>query len=280
MALLTGVSTRPSGSDSYWPPVGTKVAWRVAQPIQDLMDQDVKYTKFGNLGIVGNLDHLKKHGGHTPWRSGSKRGIIWAKDTECPHGFLEWLLAKCRSNYDTMWLRFFNCDNGQYDPAGNYLGYSADHHFHAEVQDGHENQRVTLFDDFMMEMHPEEFAMNAAQEAMLKRVDGNITALMNMLMNGVSPTGNETTSGGQDRIYLFDHMDDDRDAVNRKLDEGLTALSRRLNEVPNAVKLSVAEELAKLNINVTPEQQKQLVDGIVAGVNRPMSGTWSTNPEV
>lgn len=260
---LTGISTRPAGSDGYWPPVGTRVPWVLAQPIQDLLDQDTKYAEFSNLGIEGNLEHLKKHGGHTPWRAGSKHGIIWAKDTHCPPGFREWLIAKCKSDYVTTWIRFFNIEGGQYDNAGNWLQSSTDEHFHCEVQDGHENEHVTLFIDFIKETQPQENAV---------AIEAKLDALLNMFVEGTSPTGTETTGGGIDRIWIYKHMDE----IEKRTSDKIAAVGAKLDGLPEAIRAAVAA----MNISLTPEQLKQLEDGIVAGVNRPASGTWSTNPEV
>lgn len=151
MALvIVGAVTRPEGSDSYPPEVGTVVPYAFAQPIVDLDEQADEYGWL-DLGKLGNLEHLKKHGGHTPYRAGSKRGIVWALDRKMPADFTPWLVAKCASNYETRWLRFWNCDYKQFDNAGNYLGPSGDGHFHGEVEDGHELEHVTLFDDYARE---------------------------------------------------------------------------------------------------------------------------------
>jgi hypothetical protein len=152
MALVNlGTVTRPSGSDSYPPAVGTVVPYAYAQPIVDLDAQADKYG-WRNLGILGNLEHLQKHGGHTPWRAGSKRGIVWALDRTMPAGFRQWLVAKCKSDYDTTWIRFFNIDGMQFGQDGAYLRTSADHHLHLEVEDGSELKHVTLFDDYAREV--------------------------------------------------------------------------------------------------------------------------------
>lgn len=146
-ALQHGVAVRPVGSDSYWPPVGTSVAWTLTQPIQDLVDQG-EAAGFPNLGTIGNTAHLQKHGDHTPWSAGKERGRIYAKDTQMPADFEAWLVAKCKSSYNTLWIDFFNINNKQYDNAGNYLGYSADAHLHISVRKGYEDTHVSLFKDY------------------------------------------------------------------------------------------------------------------------------------
>ena len=126
------------------------VPYAYAQPIVDLDAQADKYG-WRDLGKLGNLEHLKKHGGHTPWRSGSKRGVVWAMDRTMPAGFRQWLVATCKSNYDTTWIRFFNIDGMQFGQDGTYLRSSADHHLHLEVEDGSELKHVTLFEDYAQE---------------------------------------------------------------------------------------------------------------------------------
>lgn len=271
--ILSGVAVRPPGSDGYWPPVGTRVPWTATQPINDLMEQDLKYPQFSNLGVIGNTDHLKKHGGHTPWRPGAVRGKVYAKDTACPPGFLAWLLKKCKSDYHTMWIRFFNCDNGQYDAAGNYLGWSGDHHFHCEVQNGYENQRVTLFDDFVRETQVS--VMDARQEAILTATKNLVAGLQEMFVNGTSPTGTETTGGGIDRVYVFRHLDEDRDSIKKVVKDEITALRTSMSaEVHTAVLAAVAD------LGLSDAQVEKIATQVIAAVNRPVSGTWSTNQEV
>src|SRR4029078_4085300 len=79
----TGSYVRPQGSDSYPPAVGVSVGWVLAQPVQDLLDQG-RALKWRNLGTIGNLAHLQKHGDHTAHSAGKVRGVVYAKDTELP----------------------------------------------------------------------------------------------------------------------------------------------------------------------------------------------------
>lgn len=134
----------------YWPPAGTKVPWQLTQPVQDLLDQGERFG-FRNLGTAGNTEHLRKHGDHTPWSAGKNRGWIYAKDTKMPDDFEQWLVAKCKSNYDTSWIDYFNINNRQYDNAGNRREWNADEHFHCSVAMGHEFTHVTLFTDYVTE---------------------------------------------------------------------------------------------------------------------------------
>lgn len=148
MVVIVGSVTRPEGSDDYPPAVGTVVEYGYSQPIVDLFNQCKKYG-ITCLGRLGDIPHLRKHGGHTPYRAGSRRGIIWAGDWDMPDDFETWLVATCKSNYDTSWIRFYNINGRQYDHGGNLLGSSGDHHWHCEVHDGFENKSVTLVDDYM-----------------------------------------------------------------------------------------------------------------------------------
>lgn len=148
---LVGVVTRPPGSDSYWPAVGTKVPWRANAPICDLYDQAAEF-HFTCLGILGNLLHLKKHGDHTPYSAGKKRNWVYAGDFDMPDSFGPWFRKKCQSDYDTMWVDFWNFRNRQYDNAGNDVGYSDDHHLHMSSQVNYETARTNVFKDYAVEM--------------------------------------------------------------------------------------------------------------------------------
>jgi hypothetical protein len=192
--VIVGSVTRPSGSDSYPPKVGTVVPYAYAQPIVDLDAQADRYG-WPNLGIIGNLEHLRKHGGHTPWRAGSKRGVVWAMDRTMPDGFREWLVKTCKSNYDTSWIRFFNAEGRQYDWGGNDQGPSSDHHLHLEVQDGHELTHVTLFDDYAEE----------TDMAGLTTDEHNWLEQINRLLHDGKRLGsdsNQTSNGGVPTAYI------------------------------------------------------------------------------
>jgi len=118
--------------------------------VQNLVDQGKKHG-FAHLGTIGNLAHLKKHGDHTPWSAGKKRGRIYAKDTDTPDWGEEVLLALCRNqDYDTQWMDFFNINHRQFDNAGHLLATNhPDGHLHLSVNVGFENRPVTLFDDMV-----------------------------------------------------------------------------------------------------------------------------------
>lgn len=105
--------------------------------------------------------------------------------------------------------------------------------------------------------------MDARQEGL---VMGKLNGLVEMILNGISPTGTETTGGGQDRIYLYDHLDDDREAVKAAVTSALTSMRA---DIPKAVK----DAVSALNITMSDADLTKLTDKIVAGVNRPTSGT-------
>jgi len=142
-----GVAKRPRDSDGFPPPAGTSVNWVVAQPIQDMLNQG-KELGWENLGTIGNPDHLRKHGDHTPWSQGKKPGIVYAKDTVDPPWLQGVLLKLCRDpDYDTTWIDFFNINNKQFNFAGVEVAGSGDAHLHVSVRKGHELKHVTLFVD-------------------------------------------------------------------------------------------------------------------------------------
>lgn len=144
---INGFYLRPAGSDSYPPKPGTAVQWVAAQPVQDMLEQG-KRLKWKNLGTIGNVAHLQKHGDHTGHSYGKVRGVVYAKDTELPPGGKEALLSLCRkANYDTSWIDFFNVGGRQYNYAGKDVGPSGDQHLHISVRRGAELIRVPIFED-------------------------------------------------------------------------------------------------------------------------------------
>lgn len=134
------------------PSTGKSYEVKFTQPVVDLKEQNARHEDyFRHGGDLGNLDHLWGKGDHTPWSEGKLPGWIYAKDTFCPRDFEEWIVKKCKSDYDTTWIDFFNIDYSQYDNAGNRLQSSGDGHFHVSVAKGFEHKHVTLFDDYVRE---------------------------------------------------------------------------------------------------------------------------------
>jgi hypothetical protein len=187
----TGSATRPAGSDSYWPPVGTVVPYRLAQPIVDLAQQA---TDFGMpiLGTIGEkLTHLTKHGDHTPWSAGKTRGVIYAIDLDDRgHADFEaYLVRACKSTYDTTWIDFFNINGSQYNNAGVKVGSSGDEHCHISVAAGFEAAHTTLLAGYFKPA-----PAPAPQEAPMDRGEDIFRLLHDGKRPG--PESNQTSGGG------------------------------------------------------------------------------------
>lgn len=149
MVALYGSATRPAGSDSHWPPVGTVVEWFAVQPVVDLATQALA-AGWPILGTIGEkLTHLTKHGDHTPWSAGKKHGYVYAIDLAPPAAFEAWLVALCKSTADTSWIDFWNMNGSQYDHGGNWVTGSGDHHLHLSVAGGAETRHVTVITDYV-----------------------------------------------------------------------------------------------------------------------------------
>lgn len=149
MVALHGSATRPADSDSHWPPVGTVVQWFAVQPVVDLATQALA-AGWPILGTIGEkFTHLTKHGDHTPWSAGKKRGYVYAIDLAPSAAFEAYLVALCRSDFDTTWIDFWNMNGSQYDHAGNRLADSGDHHLHLSVALGAETKHVTVITDYL-----------------------------------------------------------------------------------------------------------------------------------
>lgn len=125
MGAYSGTVTRPS--------TGKAVAWKLAPGLALLGRQ------LDKLGItwysIGNADHLKKQGGHTPWKPGAPFGIVTAIDVMEPrYADVEArILRAMRSDVDTSWIDFINVNGSQYDWDGRRQASSGDHHLHLEV---------------------------------------------------------------------------------------------------------------------------------------------------
>lgn len=138
----------------YNPHTHKMVYGYLTQPIQDLLDQDEQTSILTNLGTVGNSEHAQGYGDHTLWSLSKKPGFIYAKDTEVPTNFMQFILKCCNSSYDTSWIDFFNLQNKQYSGNGNYQGYSSDEHLHLSVKLNYEYKHVTLFNDYLSWLYP------------------------------------------------------------------------------------------------------------------------------
>lgn len=167
MVTRSGVAVRPAGSDSYPPAAGTRVAWTLAPILVRLAEsaESLGWTVYS----IGNSDHLRLHGDHTPWSAGKKRGVVYAIDVMVPPvtipGFTKWLIAYCKSTVDTSWIDFFNIGGSQYNFAGSRLGSSTDQHLHLSVQVGKENAVSLLFSAWRLFVDPPPPPVSPAQKA-------------------------------------------------------------------------------------------------------------------
>lgn len=197
---LVGVVTRPSGSDSYWPPIGTNVPWRAIATVCDMYDHAAEF-HFTCLGVKGNRLHLQKHGDHTPYSAGKKHGWIYAIDLDMPDSFGPWFRKKCQSNYDTMWVDFWNFRNRQYDNAGNDVGYSDDHHLHLSGQVNYEAARTNLIKDYAVEMGFD-VSLLPDERAALLAIQSLATNINSVLMDGKRSLSPSTHDNGINFSWL------------------------------------------------------------------------------
>lgn len=125
------------------PRTNKDVSWTLAMCLQ--REAAVAESMGITVYSIGNADHLDNvpAGGHTPFRAGSVVGTVWAIDVMVDHKgaayakeFEKFVVAYCKSNVDTTWIRFFNVNGSQYNYAGTRLRASGDVHFHLEVEDG------------------------------------------------------------------------------------------------------------------------------------------------
>ncbi len=140
MGAYSGVVTRPSN--------GARVAWTLAPGLATLGRQ------LDKLGItwysIGNADHLKRSGGHTPWKPGAPFGTVTAIDVMAsPYAVVEKAILRLmkQASYDTSWIDFINTNGSQYDYDGRRQASSGDHHLHLEVLGNRTSFTSNLFYD-------------------------------------------------------------------------------------------------------------------------------------
>lgn len=211
MVTSSGVSVRPEGSDRYGPAVGTRVSWHLSQPVIDLAAQ-AQTLGWAVLGTIGNSDHLRKHGDHSPWSLGKVPGIIYAVDLAAPDAFEQWLIATCRSTYDTTWIDFWNMRGSQYDNAGTRIASSGDEHLHLSVAKGYEDRRVTLFADY---------AGKAKTTTGGGAVADRSEDIYTLLHDGRRPGPNQTSGGGVPIAWVarrFAELESKLDQIMERLD--------------------------------------------------------------
>lgn len=132
MTSTSGVVTRPSN--------GKRVSWKAAVPIVDAVRQ--ANASGITAYVIGDASHLRRSGGHTPWKPGAPYGVVTATDimVSNPATFEKALLRLMKaSGYDTTWIDFININGHQYDFDGRYQGTSGDHHLHLEALGGRTN---------------------------------------------------------------------------------------------------------------------------------------------
>jgi hypothetical protein len=140
MGAYSGTVTQPS--------TGRRVDWKLAPGLVGLGAQ------LDKLGItwysIGNTDHLKKHGGHTPWKPGAPFGMVTAIDVmkgNYPDVASRILRLMKLAAYDTSWIDFINTNYQQYDYDGRWQAESGDGHLHLEVLGNRTTFTSTLFFD-------------------------------------------------------------------------------------------------------------------------------------
>lgn len=203
MITVQGRAKRPPGASSSGPRPGTVVSWRLAQPIIDLARQ-AEELGWPILGIVGNTDHLRRHGDHTPWSKGKTPGVIYAIDVHPPAGFQAYYVAQCRrADYDTQWIDFINIDGRQFNAAGVKVDNSPDQHLHISVAKGHEDTHVTLFGDYAG--GGEE--LDAEEKKLLADTANTVAELRSLLHDGKRfPLKTQTAGGGKPIAWIVDKV--------------------------------------------------------------------------
>jgi hypothetical protein len=211
LIAVQGRAKRPSGASSSGPRPGTVVAWRLAQPIIDLAQQ-AEALGWPILGIVGNTEHLRKHGDHTPWSRGKTPGVIYAIDVHPPAGFEAYYVAQCRrADYDTRWIDFININGRQFNAAGVKVANSSDEHLHISVAKGHEDTHVTLFGDYAG--GGEE--LDAEDKKLLADTANTVKELRSLLHDGKRfPLKTQTHEKGKPIAWIVEQIGELRADVN------------------------------------------------------------------
>lgn len=130
------------------PGSGRIVNWELAPGLALLGKQ------LDKLGItwysIGNADHLRKQGGHTPWKPHAPFGVVTAIDVmKSGYPAVQAAILKLMKNrtYDTTWIDFINVNYNQYDWNGKRQGPSGDGHLHLEVLPSRTSFSSNLFYD-------------------------------------------------------------------------------------------------------------------------------------
>lgn len=130
------------------PATGRSVKWVLAPGMVALGKQ------LDKLGItwysIGDANHLRKQGGHTPWKPGAPVGVVTAMDVmkgNYPDVERRILRLMKMDAYDTTWIDFINTNYHQWDWDGRSQGKSGDGHLHLECLGSRTNFTSNLFYD-------------------------------------------------------------------------------------------------------------------------------------
>lgn len=257
---------------------GIPITYRLAIPVA-LSRATVEAHKCGRwLGDMGNEDHQwndgnphagRRHGDHTAWSSDGPAGTVKAFDWKPDNvaRFRTWWLAQCRAGRYASLIKFSNLAGRQYGARGESNGTSDDAHFHVSFRPSAVTKRVDVIHDYLVDTAKkpapapapkppqEEDQMNEAQERQLGVVAALVEDVYAMLLDGQSPTGNQTTDGGKPRIRLFRELaeikagqaaDDVRDAAHQvALDKILAATGGTGDLDTGAIVAAVRQEADK-----------------------------------
>jgi hypothetical protein len=116
------------------PATGRLVRWQLAPGLADLARQ-LDRLRIGWYSI-GDAGHLRRQGGHTPWKPGAPFGTVTAIDVmkgNYPDVERRILRLMNMDSYDTTWIDFINTNYHQWDWNGRSQGGSGDGHLHLEV---------------------------------------------------------------------------------------------------------------------------------------------------
>ncbi len=183
------------GSSVVNPKTGATVHWRPIEPVAD--EYETAYALgWSVLGVIGNVAHLKKTGGHTPWSTewGAKPGWVYAIDIDVPASaaakFEAWLLGRLRSGFYP-WVAYLNILNRHWErsatkTSGNktvsfaYSVYSGDHHLHLSGRGGYETTNSSILRDWADFQKPKpapkpvEVDMDAADKQTLAAIRSDV----------------------------------------------------------------------------------------------------------
>jgi hypothetical protein len=202
---------------------GVTIRYRLATPVA-LSKATVAAKDAGTwLGDIGNEQHQwnggdpnggRRHGDHTAWSSDGPAGVVKAFDWHPDNlaRFRTWWLTQLRAGRYAAAVKFSNLAGRQYGPRGQLNGRSDDAHFHCSFAPGAATKKVDVIADYLADVakgtpkpapKPQEDQMDEAQERQLVACAAMVEDIYDMLLDGTSPTGNQTTDGGKPRVKLY-----------------------------------------------------------------------------